>query len=114
MTANDFDRFLIIFTVTADHLDAVLTAIGDAGAGVIGEYTHCAFAHPGTGRFKPSEAANPTLGAKTQINAVDEYRVETFCDRAQVKPVIAAIRAAHPYEEPVYYILPLLAESDFD
>ncbi|MDX1994751.1 MAG: hypothetical protein SF029_20375 [bacterium] len=64
------------------------------------------------GRFKPDEQANPHLGEKAQINAVEEWRVETFCDRAVGKAVVQAIRAAHPYEEPVIYIIPLLDEHD--
>jgi hypothetical protein len=43
---------------------------------------------------------------------VEEVRIETFCDRDRAKAVVAAIRAAHPYEEPVIYLLPLLDEAD--
>lgn len=107
------DRVLLITTVPASHLSAVLDAIAQAGAGVIGHYTHCAFTSPGTGHFKPDEHANPTIGAKAEVNEVDEIRIETFCERSRVKAVIAALRAAHPYEEPVYYLLPLLNDSDF-
>jgi hypothetical protein len=31
-----------------------------------------------------------------------------------VKVVVAAIRRAHPYEEPMLYLLPLLSEADFE
>lgn len=108
----DFSRVLIITTVPVSHLDAVLEAIAGAGAGIVGHYTHCSFSSAGTGRFKPDEAANPHIGEKSAINAVEEIRVETFCDRVQARPVAAAIRAAHPYEEPVIYLLPLLNEDD--
>ncbi|HLU09234.1 MAG TPA: hypothetical protein VK003_06175 [Oceanobacillus sp.] len=101
-------QFLLIVTVPASHLHDVLDAIGEAGAGQIGNYTHCAFFSPGTGRFKPNEAANPALGEKSQINEVEEYRIETFCSREKISDVIAALRKAHPYEEPVYYLLPLM------
>lgn len=105
-------RVLVITTVPESHVEALLEAIAGAGGGVIGEYTHCAFTSPGTGRFKPSAAASPHVGAKGVINAEPEVRVETFCARADAKAVIAALRAAHPYEEPVIYVLPLLDESD--
>ncbi len=107
------DRILLFVTVPASHLIPVLNAIAEAGAGVIGHYTHCAFTSPGTGRFKPDEAADPALGEKAELNEVDEIRIETFCERSRVKAVTAALRAAHPYEEPVIYLLPLLDESDF-
>lgn len=105
-------RILIITTAPEDAVEAVLDAIASAGGGVIGAYTHCAFTNDGTGRFKPSAEANPHVGAKEQINAVDEVRIETFCSRDVAKAVVAAVRAAHPYEEPVIYLLPLLSEAD--
>lgn len=103
---------MIIFGVPPDHLEAVLEAMAAAGAGVIGEYTHCSYTSEGFGRFKPSAAANPAYGQREAINKEPEVRVETFCDKAQAKAVVAAIRQAHPYEEPVIYLLPLLEETD--
>lgn len=105
-------QLLLITTVPPDALPAVLDAIASAGAGVIGEYTHCAFTSVGTGHFKPSAAASPAVGAKGEVNAVEEIRVETFCPRDKAKAVVAALRAAHPYEEPVIYLLPLLSEEE--
>lgn len=104
-------RVMIIFGVPPEHLDAVLHAMANAGAGIIGEYTHCSYTSEGFGRFLPSEAANPAYGERGQVNKEPEVRVETFCERSKAKAVAAAIRAAHPYEEPVIYILPLLDES---
>lgn len=105
------ERILIIVTVPPENAEQVLNAIAEAGGGVIGEYTHCAYVSPGTGRFKPSEAANPAFGARAHINEVAEIRIETFCDRSRAREVVTAIRRAHPYEEPVIYLLPLLDET---
>lgn len=105
-------RLMIVYGVPPEHLDSVLHAMAAAGAGVIGEYTHCSFVNAGTGRFLPSDAANPAYGARGQINQETEVRVETFCDRDKAKAVVQAIRAAHPYEEPVIYLIPLLEEAD--
>lgn len=104
-------QVLLIVTVPASHLHDVLNAMGEAGAGQIGNYTHCAFFSPGMGRFKPNEMANPALGEKSLINEVDKYRIETFCSHEKLSAVIAAIRTSHPYEEPVIYILPLSNEQ---
>lgn len=103
---------MIVVTTPAEAVDLILDAIAAAGGGVIGDYTRCAFTNPGTGHFKPSAVANPHLGTKEYINTVDEVRIETFCDRSIAKAVLQAIRAAHPYEEPVIHLLPLLSESD--
>lgn len=105
-------RVMMIVAVPPEHVDAVLDAISAAGGGIIGEYTHCAYTNVGTGRFKPSSQANPERGAKDEINSVQETRIETFCDRDKAKVVAQAIREAHPYEEAVIYILPLLDEGD--
>jgi hypothetical protein len=105
------NRVMIVFTVPETHLDAVLQAMGEAGAGVIGSYTFCSFASAGSGRFRPNADANPALGTREQINVEPEIRVETFCDRERAKTVVEAIRRAHPYEEPVIYLLALLDEA---
>lgn len=105
-------KVMIIVTVPAEHSTAVLEAIASAGGGVLGNYTHCAFTSEGHGRFKPNADANPHIGAKEQVNTVPEVRIETFSEHDRVKAVTAAIRQAHPYEEPVIYLLPLLSEDD--
>jgi hypothetical protein len=106
------ERLMLVVGVPPAHAEKVLDAIASAGGGVIGQYTHCAFTSPGKGQFKPGGAANPHIGAKEHLNAVDEIRIETFCDRRVAKAVVAAIRAAHPYEEPVIYLIPLVDEAD--
>jgi hypothetical protein len=79
---------MIVFGVPTEHLDRVLDAMAEAGAGQVGEYTHCSFTHEGWGRFKPSGAANPAYGERCQVNRVAETRVETFCDRDRAKAVV--------------------------
>jgi hypothetical protein len=104
----DFTQCYIVTTVPEANLEAVLSAISAAGGGIIGHYTHCAFTNAGVGRFKPDESANPHVGAVGGINAEPEWRIETFCDRDIARAVMDAIRQAHPYEEPVVYVMPLL------
>lgn len=105
-------RVMILVTAPRDAVDGILDAISRAGGGIIGEYTHCAFIAQGTGMFKPSAEAQPHVGAKGQINEEPEARIETFCERTVARAVVAAIRDAHPYEEPVIYVIPLLAEDE--
>ncbi len=103
---------MVVFSVPPMHLDAVLNAMAEAGAGEIGEYTHCSYTSAGLGRFKPSAEANPAVGTRKKMNTVPEVRVETFCPRERAQAVVAAIREAHPYEEPVLYLIPLLSENE--
>lgn len=105
-------RVMIVTTITPPDADALLEAIAAAGGGRAGLYTHCAFFVEGDGRFKPDASASPHVGVVGAINREREIRIETFCDRAEAKAVVQAIRAAHPYEEPVIYIIPLIDEAE--
>ena len=112
MSQPNPERVMIVVGVPPQHVPAVLDAISGAGGGIVGEYTHCAFVNTGEGRLKPSAQANPNVGDREAINTVTEARIETFCERSMAKRVAQAIRSAHPYEEPVIYIIPLLSEAD--
>jgi hypothetical protein len=109
---TNYMELMIVVGVPEPDVDVVLDAIASAGGGILGTYTHCTYVSGGQGRFLPGEAAHPAVGGKGIVNRVDEARIETFCARTRAKAVVAAIRAAHPYEEPVIYLIPLLAESD--
>ena len=102
------EQVKIVVTVPEDTADAVREAIGKAGAGRIGEYGHCSFTIKGTGRFLPGDKANPAIGAQGQLEQVAEERIEVTCDRGLAENAIAAIRQAHPYEEPAIDVYPLL------
>jgi hypothetical protein len=105
-------RVKIVTFVPPGNADAVRHAIGAAGAGIIGEYSWCSFSVVGTGRFRPSAQATPHIGQANQLEAVTEERIEVVCERDAARQVIAAIRAAHPYEEVAVDIYPLLAEDE--
>ncbi len=100
----------IVVFVPETHTDAVRNAIGDAGGGKIGNYTHCSFSIKGTGRFKPGERANPFIGRLGKIESVAEERIEFICNKGIAKDIIAAIKKVHPYEEVALDIYPLLDE----
>ena len=106
------DQVMIVVGTPPEHVEAILDGIASAGGGIVGNYTHCAYTNAGQGRFKPGAEANPAVGARETINSVDEVRIETFCARDRARAVVQAIRAAHPYEVPVIYIVPLLDEAD--
>lgn len=86
----------IVVTVPETHADVVRQAIGDAGGGRIGNYTHCSFSSKGTGRFLPTAGANPHLGAVGVPEAVPEERIEATCERTRLPAVVAAIKSVHP------------------
>ena len=102
---------LVVF-VPQSHANAVRQAMGDAGAGKIGNYSHCSFSASGIGRFKPMEGAHPVIGDVGKFEVVEEERVECVCERSKAKAVLAAIRNVHPYEEVAFDIYPLISEDE--
>ncbi len=102
----------IIVFVPKSHTDIVRQAMGDAGGGRIGLYSHCSYSVDGVGRYKPLEGASPTIGEVGKFEKVIEERIECVCERAEAKKVIAAMRKVHPYEEVAFDIYPLLSEGE--
>ena len=101
------NRKLVVF-VPADALDAVRDAVFEAGAGRIGEYERCSWYTEGTGTFFAGEAAAPTVGERGREEHVAEVRLETVFPEERHDAVVAALRAAHPYEEPAFDVYALL------
>ncbi|MDO5534988.1 MAG: Nif3-like dinuclear metal center hexameric protein [Propionibacteriaceae bacterium] len=101
---------VVTFVPTADA-EAVIDALAAAGAGAIGDYERCAFTATGTGTFRPLEGAQPTIGSVGAIERVEEVRVEMVLPRGRRDAVVAALRAAHPYEEPAFDVLELAPEA---
>lgn len=93
-------KYKIVVYVPESHADTLREAMGNAGAGKIGNYTFCTFTSKGTGRFKPETGANPTIGEVGKLEAVEEERIETVCSEEKLKDVLKAIKEVHPYEEP--------------
>ena len=96
---------VLVVYVPRQSTDAVLAALFGAGAGRIGDYEECAFVAAGRGQFRPVPGANPTIGALGDVEYVDEDRVEVVLPRGQRSAAVAALRAAHPYEEPAFHVV---------
>ncbi len=107
----DIKRVKIVTFAPIEDADKIRQAIGDVGAGVIGEYRYCSFSSAGQGRFTPSSNANPHIGQPNQPEVVEEERIEVVCDRSDARLVVAALKKAHPYEEVALDIYPLLDED---
>lgn len=105
-------RVKIVVHVPLEAVDAVRQAMGEAGAGSIGEYTFCSFSVLGAGRYKGSDGTHPYNGEVGRLNEVTEERIEVTCDRSDAKAVIIALKSVHPYEEPTYDVYLLLNEEE--
>ena len=103
----DLDKWVVF--VPAENADAVRDAMFAAGAGHIGDYSHCSWSASGIGQFLPHEGASPTIGSVGTVERVPEDRVEVVAPTRQRAHVLAAMRTAHPYEEPAFDIFALAA-----
>jgi hypothetical protein len=100
-------KYKIVVYVPEENAEKLREAIGNAGAGKIGNYTHCTFTLKGTGRFKPEDGANPAIGKIGKLEEVSEDRIETICSGDNLQAVLKAIRDNHPYEEPATDVYPI-------
>ncbi|WP_346928059.1 hypothetical protein [uncultured Arthrobacter sp.] len=97
---------LVIYVPTA-AAQAVREAIGGAGAGRLGNYSHCSFSLEGTGRFTPLPGATPAIGAVGTPEEVPETRIEAIYPRSRRNAVVSAALSAHPYETPAFMTFPV-------
>lgn len=97
---NGLDTW-VVYVPVADG-DALREALFGAGAGQIGDYSQCSWSVAGAGQFLPMPGASPTIGGVGALERVAEERIELVAPAALRGSVLAAMRAAHPYEEPAF------------
>jgi len=100
-------RKLVVF-VPPDALEPLRDALFAAGAGRIGDYERCCWFTEGTGTFLPRPGADPAIGEVGREERVPELRLETVFPAQAHGAVVAALRAAHPYEEPAFDVVALV------
>ena len=99
--------YQLIVYVPVDAAEQVKHAIFSAGAGTLGQYSHCCFEMRGIGQFLPSANAHPSSGERLQLNRVEEHRIELLCPAHCLDDALNRLKQAHPYEHPVYAVIAL-------
>ncbi|WP_428835172.1 Nif3-like dinuclear metal center hexameric protein [Rhodococcus pyridinivorans] len=99
------DKWVVM--VPSDAADTVRTGLFAAGAGALGNYRECCWSTTGTGQFRPVDGADPAVGSVGDLERVPEDRIEVIAPRRSRAAVLAALRDAHPYEEPAFDIIEL-------
>ncbi|WP_373191381.1 NGG1p interacting factor NIF3 [Halomonas sp.] len=94
--------YKLAFFVPLANAEAVKDAIFATGAGRIGDYEACCFQTRGTGQFRPLDGADPHIGRVGDLEHVEELKVELVCEDALIREAVAALRLAHPYQEPAF------------
>ena len=95
--------------IPEDCLLKLREALQSVDAGHIGNYDSCFSASPVTGYWRPLEGTDPYLGKIGELSEEPEIKVEFTVTAERITETVAAIKAVHPYEEPVINLMPLLA-----
>jgi dinuclear metal center YbgI/SA1388 family protein len=106
VTQQEILKKLVVF-VPKEFEEPLRLALGEAGAGHIGLYSHCTFRSEGIGTFKPEQGANPFIGQTGAIEQVEEVKLETVFPAHLEKKIINTMLQVHPYEEVAYDIYTL-------
>jgi hypothetical protein len=92
--------YKLCYHVPESHLESTKAALFEAGAGRVGNYDRCAWQVAGEGQFRPLDGSRPWRGEPQRLERLPEHRVEMVCEDDRVTAAVAALRRAHPYEEP--------------
>src|SRR5690606_26745315 len=106
--------YKICFFVPPSDVEQVKAAMFAAGAGKIGDYDSCSWQVLGEGQFRPLAGSQPHIGRHGELETVLEFKVEMVCERQYVAAAVAALRGAHPYEEPAFDVQALIDPKTFD
>ncbi len=87
-----------------EYTEQIRSALFNAGAGGIGNYSECSFNSQGEGTYKGNELSHPFLGEKEESHTEKEIRIETIFETQKQYAVLKALFESHPYEEVAYDI----------
>ncbi|MBB4805006.1 dinuclear metal center YbgI/SA1388 family protein [Chryseobacterium defluvii] len=99
--------------VPKEYSEQLKEALFSSGAGSIGFYDECSFTADGNGTFRPAEGSNPFSGQQGVRENADENMISVIFEGYKQGQVIAAMKAAHPYEEVAYQIYSLENENQY-
>jgi len=77
----------------------------------IGNYRDCSFQGDGLGRFTPESGAQPFVGTVGKPQEQQESRLELLLSKERLGGALAALKVAHPYEEPAFDLYPVLNQG---
>lgn len=101
------DLYKLVVYVPKSHEEKVRSAMSQAGAGALGNYSDCTFHVQGQGHFRPLDGANPYIGEVDTLEQVEEVRIESTVKETFLNSVIKAMLSAHPYETVAYDVIKL-------
>ncbi len=76
----------------------------EAGAGNIGNYSHCSFSTIGLGTFMGNDYSKPSLGQRNVLHTEKEEKIEMILPSYLQNKILNTLFSEHPYEEVAYEI----------
>jgi len=97
--------------VPEENLGQIEAALWAVDAGHIGKYDRCLSYSRVKSTWRPLTGSAPFLGKEGELCRAEEIKVEVTCLVEKAAETVAALKAAHPYEEPVINVIPLWMTS---
>jgi hypothetical protein len=104
--------YKLVFFVPQEGKEKLKTALFEAGAGSLGNYSHCSWECEGTGQFLPGKGSHPAIGEEGTLEQLKEFRVEMLVSDELLQICIETLRLYHPYEEPAYEFTRVIVSED--
>lgn len=101
-------KFKIEIYIPKECLEDLRKELSNINVGVIGNYNNCMSISKVVGTWTPVDGAEPYEGEVGKLSIEEEYKIEVICNENLVRDTINVIKKVHPYEEPVYNIIPLV------
>lgn len=92
-------KFVVFCPRDEKVIEEIINAATEAGAGTVGNYTHCAFVTEGYGTWYPLPGAEPTVGKVGELSKEEEVKIEMECPKEKMQEVFEAVRKVHPYDK---------------
>jgi hypothetical protein len=108
MNLNNVTDLKIEVYLPEEYLEAIRLALFAANAGIVGNYDNVFATSQVTGHWRPMDGANPFQGEVGKLEIAPEIKLEINCKKEHVTAALQAIRVAHPYEEPLIRVIPIL------
>lgn len=104
----EFQYVKLEIFIPRTHMAPLQEALRSVDAGHIGKYDCCLSYSPVMSTWRPLPGSAPYNGAENEISEEPELKVEVCCKAERLEETMGAVRRAHPYEEPVINVIPLL------
>lgn len=102
-----FEYFKLEIFIPEANFRQLQKALQEVDAGHIGRYDSCLSYSRVTGTWRPLPGSNPYIGTENEISEEPELKVEVTCRAEHLQGTMEAVKAVHPYEEPVINVIPL-------